>query len=143
VIRLIVRSYRQLGASLGVGGREWWRVERADGTLVKARSKQPLLDGARALIAVGENPETLVTMRHAGSEVDSFEPISLAQAARLTVREDDVVSAKFKKWKALPENASGATGEPILGGSEPSEVSEAVPPEVSLYDVSRAPRREP
>lgn len=49
-------------------------------------SRTPLADGARQLIKLGFPPATLVTMRHHGSNHDSFVPETLANwAARAFV----------------------------------------------------------
>jgi hypothetical protein len=61
-------------------------------------SRQPFFDGARALLAKGEDPETLVTMRHAGAQHDSFVPMRIGDAAKLGVSEGDT-SVKVRKWK--------------------------------------------
>ena len=52
------------------------------------RSREPLGDGARILLARGYNPETLITTRHAGKDFDNFKPMSIGKAAGLTTRED-------------------------------------------------------
>jgi hypothetical protein len=43
-----------------------------DDQLILACTREPLLHSARALIAVGYHPDTIVTMRHAGSEIDAL-----------------------------------------------------------------------
>ena len=43
---------------------------RCDGEVIVARTREPLLDGARALLAAGYHPDTSAVMRHAGSGVD-------------------------------------------------------------------------
>src|SRR5256885_1365763 len=45
---------------------------RLDGRLLLQSSRMPFLDAARALIAEGINPSTVLVMRHAGSEVDAL-----------------------------------------------------------------------
>jgi hypothetical protein len=43
-----------------------------DGRLIHKASRQPFLEVARVLIAAGHDPATFVSMRHAGSNVDSL-----------------------------------------------------------------------
>jgi hypothetical protein len=56
-----------IGAPRGKGG---LRASYADGRLVVARSSQPLVECARALLGEGADPATRIVMRHVGSEVD-------------------------------------------------------------------------
>jgi hypothetical protein len=106
MIRLIVTSYRKLGFRLEPGQREWWRVEREDdGSVVLERSPQPFFAGARALLALGVDPETLVTMRHAGEIHDSFIPITVRAAAAMMVSDGDFGSLEIRKWTEHPEKA--------------------------------------
>jgi hypothetical protein len=58
---------------------------RLDGRLL-ATSRTPFCDAARALIAEGADPSTILIMRHAGSEIDALRA-RLSVAARLTVEE--------------------------------------------------------
>ncbi len=59
---------------------------RCEGQLIVAYTREPLLDGARALIAAGYHPDTIVTMRHAGSEIDAL-TARIGTAARFYVEE--------------------------------------------------------
>jgi hypothetical protein len=59
---------------------------RCDGQLIVARTREPFLDGARALLAAGYHPDTIVIMRHAGSEVDAL-IARIGTAARFYVEE--------------------------------------------------------
>lgn len=71
-----------------------------DGTFV-VRSHQPLLDGARALIAKGHDPSGWITMRHKGKDYDSFKPVKISEAAKLTVEERDRSSIRFGLWQSM------------------------------------------
>jgi len=53
-----------------------------------ASTRQPLLDGARALLAEGADPDRPQVMCHAGSQVDALIATSIV-AAKLTVQERD------------------------------------------------------
>jgi hypothetical protein len=44
-------------------------------------SPQPLYDGARALLACGYDPDTLLTLRYDGEDHDSSEPKSIRELA--------------------------------------------------------------
>jgi hypothetical protein len=69
-------------------------------TIVARRSAQPLLDGCRALIAAGADPDTPVAMRHAGSDHDALTS-TVGAAAQLTVKEGDRAPS-FSQWKPSP-----------------------------------------
>jgi hypothetical protein len=64
-------------------------------------SRQPLLDGARKLIAMGHYPSTMVVMRWAGAKEWALRG-PLGVAAKLTVDEHN---GTFGKWKALSRSA--------------------------------------
>lgn len=83
--------------------REYWRAELPDGTILDDRCASPFCDGARALLAKGVDPATPVTLRMAGSEVDSFLPARLGYVASLRVKEVDYHSARFAAWESYPE----------------------------------------
>jgi hypothetical protein len=77
-----------------------WRVE-LDGEVLLARTRLPFLDGARALLARGVDPEVLIVLRHRGAGHDSFRPIRLGVAARLTVEEGNR-STRFRPYREKP-----------------------------------------
>ncbi len=68
--------------SVGESQFEAW----CDGQLIVARTRQPLLDGARALLTAGYHPDTVAVMRHAGSDVDAL-TAQIGIAARFYVEE--------------------------------------------------------
>jgi hypothetical protein len=68
-------------------------------------SRQPFLDAARALIALGCQPNAILVMRHSGSSVEAIRA-SLQVAARLTV--DECNGTRFARWKAF-SNSVGST----------------------------------
>jgi hypothetical protein len=49
-----------------------WFEAWCGGQLIVARTREPLLDGARVLLAAGYHPDTIAVMRHAGSESDAL-----------------------------------------------------------------------
>jgi hypothetical protein len=75
-------------------------------------SRQPFLDGARALHARGYDPATPYNMRHANSDALSFVTTTIGHAAGLSVV-DAAQSTRFRKF--VP---SEDTGEPIEEAAE-------------------------
>jgi hypothetical protein len=74
-----------------------------DGREVVTRSTQPLLDGARALLAEGSDPRTRIMMRHAGSSADALRS-TIGTAAQMTVGEGERPPI-FRPWKPSPHAA--------------------------------------
>jgi hypothetical protein len=70
------------------------------GREVVYRSTQPLVDGARALLAEGVDPRTRIMMRHTGSDTDVLRA-TVGAAAKLSVREGDD-APRFRDWMPLP-----------------------------------------
>jgi hypothetical protein len=68
VITLIVRPHRERG------GYHLDRFDAYHGDKLLVVSRQPLYDGARALLDLGADPDALLTIRHAGKDYDSFVP---------------------------------------------------------------------
>jgi hypothetical protein len=100
-----------------------------------ASTRQPLLDGARALLAEGADPDRPLVMRHAGSEVDALIATSIA-AAKLTVQEGDRGGPYLRPWRPFvsldvrPFVASGAdplVEEPGGAGTAPTSAPEGRP----------------
>jgi hypothetical protein len=63
------------------------------------RSAQPLLDGARALLAEGTDPAARLTMRHAGSAYDALRS-TVGIAAKLTVTDATNGSPRLGQWNS-------------------------------------------
>jgi hypothetical protein len=61
------------------------KLQHTDEVLVR-KSRQPLLDAARVLVKKGYDPNTLLVMRHLGSEAIALQAL-LEKAAKLTVEE--------------------------------------------------------
>jgi hypothetical protein len=59
---------------------------RCAGQLIVASTREPLLDGSRALLAAGHDPDTIAVMRHAGSDVDAL-AARIGMAAQFYVEE--------------------------------------------------------
>ena len=82
---------------------------RCDGQLLVASTRQPLLDGARALLAAGHHPDTVVVMRHAGSEVDAL-TARIGTAARFYVEE----GAHGPTLRSVRQGPPGAVDRPPI-----------------------------
>jgi hypothetical protein len=68
------------------------------GDEIIAASRQPFLDGARALLARGYDPAATYNMRHANSEMLSFVTTTIGHAAGLSTREDNGSGIRFQKF---------------------------------------------
>ena len=64
-------------------------------------SRQPLLDAARVLINEGIDPTTPIATRHAGAGFDAMTS-TVGTAAKWTVKENEIQSPHFVRWKAFP-----------------------------------------
>lgn len=62
------------------------------------------------LLARGHDPDTLLTMRHSGSEHDSFVPRSITELAKWTVKERDKTGLRMETWQPPTEWAEKVTG---------------------------------
>jgi hypothetical protein len=80
-------------------------------------SDQPLVDGARELLARGFDPFTFLTLRHAGKEHDSFLPLQLGDWAGWTYSEGTKGDLRLRHWMPRPDDREGKKQ-----GSEPEEV---------------------
>jgi hypothetical protein len=80
--RTQARAILITAVALGSSQFEAW----CDDQLIVACTREPFLNGARALLAAGYHPDTIVTMRHAGSDVDAL-TARIGTAARFHVEE--------------------------------------------------------
>jgi hypothetical protein len=86
------------------------------------RSRQPLLDGARALLAEGVPPETMLATRHAGSAIVATRA-TVGEAARWTIEENDRDGLRRVRWNPTRHGPrrSGygpSASDPALAGSD-------------------------
>jgi hypothetical protein len=72
-------------------------------TVLVSSTRQPFLDGCRALLATGHSPDTIAVMRHAGSSTDSLRG-PIRAAAKLTVRETDDRGPLFETYVPLDDD---------------------------------------
>ncbi len=82
-------------------------------------SRQPLVDGARVLLARGFDPASPLTMRMEGKTYDSFAPLPIGQWAGWTYEESGTKALRRVRWMPFPTAAG-----PQKSGSEPSVVPE-------------------
>jgi hypothetical protein len=82
---------------------------RREGTeeVVVTGTRQPLVDGARALLARGFDPATPLTMRHEGKAYDSFQPLPMGEWAKWTYAESEERALRRVNWMPFPAPRSG------------------------------------
>jgi hypothetical protein len=100
-------------------GRFAARLE-STGELLVANTRQPLVDGARELLARGFDPATTLTMRMEGKAYDSFQPLPIAEWAKWTYKEREKGGLAVERWMPFAAPRSGQKS-----GSEPSVAPEA------------------
>jgi hypothetical protein len=98
------------------GGRFTGRLE-STGEAIVANTRQPLVDGARELLARGIDPATPLTMRLEGKAYDSFRHLPLGEWAKWTYTEPDKRGLKSQRWIPFSGARDGQKS-----GSEPSVV---------------------
>jgi hypothetical protein len=81
-------------------------IATLDGDFV-VLSHQPLVDGARELLARGFDPATPLTMRHAGKAYDSFEPLPIGDWAKVTYSESTKGDLRLRRWMPRPADREG------------------------------------
>ena len=77
-------------------------------------SRQPFLAAARVLVSEGHDPDTVLVMRHAGSQVDALKA-KLGAAAKLTIKED---GPRFERWTPNPMGGAVPWERELLRQSE-------------------------
>jgi hypothetical protein len=84
------------------------------GELIVESTRQPLVDGARELLARGFDPATSLTMRIEGKSYDSFQPMPIGEWAKWTYAEGEERALRRVPWMPFPAPRSGQKS-----GSEP------------------------
>jgi hypothetical protein len=84
------------------------------------RSRTPLLDGARALLASGFSAHTVIELRHAGSDAVAIRAV-LGIAACLTVTADRTGRPVFRCQKGTENDAAAS---PVRSNTYPLEAAE-------------------
>lgn len=72
------------------------------GEVIVERTRQPLVEAARRLITMGFDPETPLTMRHAGKAFDSFRPQPIGEWAKWTYAEGEKTELRARRWEPFP-----------------------------------------
>jgi hypothetical protein len=75
----------------------------AGGGVIVRGSRQPLVDGARELLARGLDPATLLTMRHQGKAYDSFKPAPIGEWAKWTYQEGEKRTLTRARWRPFAD----------------------------------------
>ena len=99
-------------------GRFTARLE-STGELVVSGTRQPLVDGARDLLARGFDPATPLTMRHERKAYDNFQPLPIGHWAKWTYKEGEKDALRRAPWMPLPADRGWQKS-----GSEPSVAPE-------------------
>ena len=105
-----------------------------DGELITT-SRQPLLDGARALLARGFDPDAMLTIRLASSAADSFRPKPIREWARWTITERDRDGLRRERWRS-PGNAASSTRDAHQTATTPHRGENLCQPATALPDSS-------
>lgn len=69
-----------------------------NGTVI-VRSRQPIYDGARALLKLGHDPEELLRVRREGRDSDVIDPAPIGGLAKWTVSETDKGGMRLRLWE--------------------------------------------
>ena len=99
-------------------GRFTARLE-STGDLIVTSTRQPLVDGARELLARGFDPSALLTIRHEGKSYDSIQALPIGKWAGWTYTEGETTPLRCVRWMPRPSVREGQKS-----GSEPSVVPE-------------------
>jgi hypothetical protein len=90
-------------------GRFTARLE-STGEVIVTRTRQPLVDGARVLLAQGFDPGTPLTMRMEGKAYDSFQPVPICYWAKWTYKEGEKDALRRTAWMPLPADRGWQKG---------------------------------
>jgi hypothetical protein len=85
------------------------RYQAMLGAVEVCRSRQPLLDAARVLLAEGWPHETVLTTRHQGSDIVA-QRSTVGEAAKWTVHESDRRGLQRRLWETPPMASRGERG---------------------------------
>jgi len=90
------------------------------GDTLLCTSRLPFFDGARVMLKLGYLSETMVNMCHKGKAYPSFVSISLAKAAKLTVRENDEDGLRVRLYEPFPLRERNQEVNALRCGSKPA-----------------------
>jgi hypothetical protein len=111
-----------------VSGRAGVFAASLEGTqTVLCKSRTPLLEAARVLIAAGYHPRIRLKMRHCGAEHFALEA-KLGDAAGLVV-EESAHGPKFRCWRKVGANAAERPAKPDLdSATKEAPLQAPIPP---------------
>jgi hypothetical protein len=72
---------------------------RLEGEVIVTMTRQPLVDGARELLARGFDPATPLTMRMQERAYDSFQPMPIGKWAEWTYEEGEKTALQRRPWR--------------------------------------------
>src|SRR5712664_4052890 len=86
------------------------------GEVIVSSTRQPLVDGARELLARGFDPTTPLTLRHEGKAYDSFQPLAIGKWAKWTYKEREKGGLAVERWMpfAAPRSGQKSGSEPFV-----------------------------
>jgi hypothetical protein len=106
-------------------GRFTARLE-SSGEDIVANTRQPLVDGARELLARGFDPATPLTMRMEGKTYDRFRPLPIGEWAKWSYAEGEKTPLQRQRWKprempiaACPEEQKSGVEAPVVPNPHP------------------------
>src|SRR5262245_27750287 len=92
------------------------------GEIIVRSSRQPLVDGARELLARGFDPATTLTMRVEGKACDSFRPAPIREWAKWSYAEGEKTPLQRQRWKPREMPVAACPGDQNLGVEPPAGV---------------------
>ncbi len=98
-----------------------------NGKIVLRGTRQPLVDGARALVKLGYDADELLTMRTEGAAYDSFVPQPIRDWAQWTYKEGEEMPLRRTRWESFP-GVYWSAGNRGVDGSSTGDLSVATPP---------------
>jgi hypothetical protein len=105
------------------------RLESTSDIIV--RSRQPVVDGARELLARGFDPATPLTMRHQGKAYDSVKLAPICEWAKWTYSEGERSPLKRQRWKPREMPIAVDTGAQKSGIQPPPASHLPADPEIA------------
>jgi hypothetical protein len=109
---------------------------------ITKQTRQPLFDGARALLALGYDPAGMITARHAGRDIIAMRA-TIGEAACWTIEESDKGGLRKRLW--MPRSPWGGSPEtadaPEVGQPDPVAVLAVVLPTSEPAGPSRRERK--
>ncbi len=108
-VRLTYRCDHHPFDQAGLRQRDGYFDVYLDGELFLT-TRRPLTDGARALLARGYDPDLLLAVRAENRDHDSFKPITIGEAAKWAVKEENKAGLRLRHWMPFLGGRDGRTG---------------------------------